>query len=249
MQQRHMKLRTLAPMDKQIKLGIWQPYFFPYIGYFQLIQAVDLFVLYDDVTFRKRSWINRNRILVNASPNFFSIPLIDLSQNRLINESFVVEDSHWKKKFLKKLEGQYRKAPQFQDVFEIVSYVLSQDHETIVGYALSSIRSIMIYLEISTELKVSSESYKNTHLSASERILDICQKEQADEYINPINGQELYSKKEFLSNQISLNFLKTRDFFYQQYLNDFVPNLSVIDLIMFNDKKKSIDLLKEYDLV
>ena len=127
--------------------------------------------------------------------------------------------------------------------------MFSEEHETVVGYALSSIQSVMNYLDISTELKVSSSSYQNTHLSASERIVDICQREKAQTYINPINGLELYNKKEFLSKQVSLNFLQPREIAYKQFSNKFVPNLSIIDLLMFNDRKKSMELLKEYDLI
>lgn len=226
-----------------------QPYIFPYIGYFQLINAVDKFVIYDDVNFINKGWINRNRILNNGKDSLFSIPLKEASQNKLINEIEVNWDTNWKSKFLKTLEQCYKKAPYYQEIFTIIEQTLYVDNEPISKVIENNLRLICHYLDIKTEIISSSAIYQNTHLKAQERILDICLQEKATQYINPIGGLELYDKDIFEANGIVMNFIKSNPIEYPQFKNDFVPWLSMIDVMMFNSIEKINEYLNKYELV
>lgn len=226
-----------------------QPYIFPYIGYFQLINAVDKFVIYDDVNFINKGWINRNRILNNGKDSLFSIPLKEASQNKLINEIEVNWDSAWKSKFLKTLEQCYKKAPFYQETLLIIEETFSIDHEPISKVIEYNLRLICGYLDIKTEIISSSAIYENTHLKAQERILAICLQEKATQYINPIGGLELYDKDFFEAKNINLNFIKSKSIEYPQFKNEFVPWLSIIDVLMFNSKEIVKDFLGNYELM
>ena len=226
-----------------------QPYIFPYVGYFQLINAVDKFVIYDDVNFINKGWINRNRILNNGKDSLFSIPLKEASQNKLINEIEVNWDGVWKSKFLKTLEQCYKKAPYYQEVLTVIEQTLNVDNEPISKVIENNLRLICHYLDIKTEIISSSAIYQNSHLKAQERILDICLQEETTQYINPIGGLELYDKDFFESKNISLNFIKSKSIEYPQFKNDFVPWLSIIDVLMFNSKDKIKEFLDNYELV
>jgi hypothetical protein len=232
-----------------MKLAIMQPYIFPYIGYFQLINAVDKFVIYDDVNFINRGWINRNRILVNGKDSLFTIPLKDASQNKLINEIDTNWDAAWKNKFLKTIEQSYKKAPFYKEGLEIIEKTFTIEELNTSSVIFNNLKVICEYLDIKTELVASSTIYQNTDLKAQERILYICLQEKANHYINPIGGLELYDKAYFESKNIKLNFIKAKPVVYSQFKNEFVPWLSMIDVLMFNSKEKIQEFLKEYELV
>lgn len=230
-------------------IAIMQPYIFPYIGYFQLINAVDKFVIYDDVNFINKGWINRNNILVSGQAHLFTIPLKDASQNKLINEVAIARNDPWKKKFLKTVQQSYLKAPNYQKVFQLIEEIVNFEAETIADLTLYALQKTCLYMEIKTEIITSSAIYKNTALKAQERILDICKQEHASHYINPIGGMELYDKNAFDEQGIRLNFIKSLASPYPQFKNAFVPWLSIIDILMFNDQKNIDELLKEFELV
>lgn len=232
-----------------MKLAIMQPYIFPYIGYFQLIKAVDKFVIYDDVNFINRGWINRNRILVNGKDSLFTIPLKEASQNKLINEIEVNWDDAWKSKWLKTLEQSYKKAPYFQQVRPIIEQTLGQEKTIFSEIIVENLKLINAYLDITTEIISSSSIYQNTELKAQTRIVDICLKEKANHYINPIGGIELYQKEVFEKQGMQLNFIKSKAVQYPQLKNDFVPWLSIIDVLMFNSVEQIQTFLDSYELV
>ncbi|PAC31204.1 WbqC family protein [Flectobacillus sp. BAB-3569] len=232
-----------------MKLAIMQPYIFPYIGYFQLIKAVDKFVIYDDVNFINRGWINRNRILVNGKDSLFTIPLKEASQNKLINEIEVNWDDAWKSKWLKTLEQSYKKAPFFQQVLPIIEQTLGQEKTIFSEIIVENLKLINAYLDITTEIIPSSAIYQNIELKAQNRILDICLQEKANHYINPIGGIELYQKEVFEEKGIQLNFIKSKPVQYPQLKNDFVPWLSILDVLMFNSVEQIQTFLDSYELV
>ena len=237
------------------KIAVMQPYIFPWLGYFQLIDAVDKFIIYDDVNFIKRGWINRNRILLNNSPHMFSIPLIKPSQNRLITETFVNEEVYpeWKRKFLRTLEyGYYKKADFFNQTYNIVEEILNYDisSKTISELCYMAMSKISIFLEINTDIIKTSCGYNNRHLKGPDRIMDFCEQEKASVYINSIGGKELYSHDFFEEKNIKLNFISTSDVKYSQTKNDFISHLSIIDMLMFLSKEEIINIIKtEYKLV
>ncbi|WP_026997761.1 WbqC family protein [Flectobacillus major] len=232
-----------------MKLAIMQPYIFPYIGYFQLINAVDKFVIYDDVNFINRGWINRNRILVNGKDSLFTIPLKEASQNKLINEIEVNWDSNWKNKWLKTLEQSYKKAPYFEAILPLIQATLASEKLIFSEIIVENLQLICTYLGIGTQIVPSSSIYQNTQLKAQERILDICLQEQANHYINPIGGMELYNKEVFAEKQIQLNFIKTQAIQYPQFKNEFVPWLSILDVLMFNSVEDIKSYLDKYELI
>jgi hypothetical protein len=232
-----------------LKVAIMQPYFLPYIGYFQLINAVDEFVLYDDVNYIKKGWINRNNLLVGGKASLFTIPLKEASQNKLINEIEISQEGNWQNKLLKTVEQSYKKAPYFDDFFPILTQIINYEEENISKYIHYSIVQICGHLEIATTIIPSSSVFNNVELKAQNRIIDICKKKHATQYINPIGGTELYQKENFDKENIMLNFIKTKPIQYAQFSNEFVPYLSIIDLIMFNDKATIKKLLNEFELI
>lgn len=229
-------------------LAIMQPYFLPYIGYFQLLKAVDKFVLYDDVNFINRGYINRNNVLVNGNASLFTIPLQNASQNRLIRDVTLSSDAAWQKKLLKTVEQSYRKAPQFETVFPIFHDILSYIPENIAELCHYSLLRVSDYLGITTQIVPSSTIYHNEQLKGQERILDICKQEAADHYINPQGGMALYDKDIFASNGIRLSFLKAQLTPYPQFKAPFVPGLSILDVLMFNSTAGVHTLLDQYEL-
>lgn len=229
-------------------LAIMQPYLFPYIGYFQLLNAVDKFVIYDDVAYINRGWINRNCILNNGKSQLFTVPLKDASQNKLIHEISIDSDQKWRDKLLKTIQQNYKKAPHFAGVFPLIERILQQSESSISTYVYHSLRMICEYLSIDTPIIETSRIYNNAHLKAQERILDICLQEKADHYINPTGGRELYNKELFAENGIKLNFIRANEVPYPQFNNEFVPWLSIIDVMMFNTPEQIHELLKTYTL-
>jgi hypothetical protein len=230
-----------------MRLGIMQPYIFPYIGYFQLITAVDKFVFLDDVNFINKGWINRNNLLVNNKASLFTIPLKGASQNKLISEIFTA-DEKWILKILKTIETSYKRAPQFLSVYPIISQVFTSSQESIAKLTKESIKVVSNYLEITTEFVDSSSIYDNKHLKGEERIIDINKKEQSSYYINPLGGKDLYCSEKFKKENITLKFLKPLVIEYNQQRKEFVPWLSIIDVLMWCTKEEVKELLEKYEL-
>ncbi|WP_353085172.1 WbqC family protein [Flavobacterium sp.] len=234
-----------------MKVAIMQPYFFPYIGYFQLVAAVDKFVIYDDVNFIKGGWINRNKLLINKKSSLFTVPLNKSSSYTLINETKINLKFYniWKVKFLRSLEQSYKKAPYFTEVYNLIKNVLEiNENDLISELAVNSIKNVIDYLQLDTEICETSENYNNKTKSGQERVLDICGIEKASQYINPIGGIELYSKKTFKENGIVLNFIKSKPIIYTQFDNDFSPWLSIIDVLMFNSVSEVNKMVNQYEL-
>ena len=235
-----------------MKLAIMQPYLFPYIGYFQLVAAVNKFVIYDDVNFIKGGWINRNNILINKKSNLFTVPLNKASSNTLINETTINLKFYniWKVKFLRSIEQSYKKSPYFTEVYNLIENVLEiNENDLISELAVNSIKNVIDYLQLDTEICETSENYNNKTKSGQERVLDICGIEKASHYINPIGGIELYSKNTFKENGIVLNFIKSKPIIYSQFDNDFSPWLSIIDVLMFNSVSEVNKMVNQYELV
>jgi hypothetical protein len=233
-------------------LAIMQPYLFPYIGYYQLLDAVDRFVIYDDVTYIKQGWINRNNTLSNGQALLFTLPLIDASSNRLIRDIQVHDRlfEPWKGKFLRTLAQSYSKAPYVGKVVSLVEHVLEKAvGHSISEVALDSLLVVQQYLGLKTEMVPTSSHYGNTELSGQQRVLDICRREGATAYINPIGGQQLYDKDIFRAHGLELSFIQARKVPYKQFKNEFVPWLSILDVLMFNSVEETRDLLREYELV
>lgn len=227
-----------------MRLGIMQPYFFPYIGYFQLMNAVDEFVIYDNIEFTKKGWINRNRILVNGKDDYITLPLKKDSDYLNIDERYLADS--WeidKNKMLNRIRESYRKAPCYADVFPIIENIILFEEKKLFDFILHSLQQVKEHLSIPCSITISSELDIDHALKGENKVITICKKCNADVYINPIGGQELYSKTNFLEQGIQLNFIKSQEVSYTQLKNNFVPWLSIIDVMMFNSKEQIKEML------
>lgn len=232
-----------------MKLGIMQPYFVPYIGYWQLMNAVDKYVIYDDVNFIKGGWINRNRILINGKTNYFNIPMMGASPNKLINEVNVNKDERLIRKNLRTIEGAYKRAPYYQVVYPIVERIFKTEKENIAEFIYESFQIINDYLGIETELIMSSTLNKECSLKGEDKVLAICKELGATEYYNAIGGQKLYSFEDFRKHGIALKFVQTEKIVYEQFGEEFKPNLSIIDVMMFNSSTEIRKMLGLFTVI
>lgn len=232
-----------------MKLAIMQPYFFPYLGYFQLINAVDIFVVYDNIEYTKKGWINRNRYLLNGKDEIFSIAIKKDNDFLNVNKR-VISSDFIRQKLLAKFANAYAKAPYKQEIIPLLDNIIKYDDDNLFGYIFNSICEICQYLNLSTKIIISSSiNIDHKNLKGQNKVIGICKTLCASNYINPIGGQSLYDKQEFTNHNIQLNFIKMNDIKYKQFDNEFVPSLSIIDVLMFNGKTKVKELLKRYDLV
>lgn len=234
-----------------MKVAIMQPYFLPYIGYWQLINAVDKFVVYDNIKYVKRSWINRNRILLNGRENLFSLPLkrdsdyLDIVKREL-SPSFEIE--RWK--ILRKIEESYKNAPYFDNAYPVIAECLLFSDRNLFSYIHHSINQIKAYLGINTDIIVSSTIDMDHSLRGQDRVITTCKKLSARTYINSIGGIELYDKNIFAKHGIEILFILSKPMEYEQYDNHpFVPWLSIVDVMMFNSQETIQELLDAYDLI
>ena len=233
------------------KIAIMQPYLFPYIGYFQLIKGVDEFVVYDNIQYTKKGWINRNRILVNGKDEYISIPLKKDSDFLDIRERFLADA--WeqdKKKLLNKITEAYRKAPFFKETQALVESCLNCEVTNLFEFILSSLKSINAHLEIKTPLVISSSIDIDHSLKADQKVIAICKARNATKYLNPIGGVQLYNKDQFKLEGIELQFHKANNVPYPQFNNEYIPFLSIIDVMMFNSREKINEyLVNDYSVI
>ena len=234
-----------------MKIAIMQPYFFPYIGYFQLIASVDKYIIYDDVNYIKQGWINRNNILLNEKPFQFTIPLENASSYKKINETQVNMKLYgfWRDKFLKTLQQAYSNAPNLIMVLSIIEKLLSKNYTHISQLNIASIIEVCMLCKIETKIVETSMIYSNDNLKSQARVLDICKQENASIYINHIGGKVIYDKDTFAKKGIQLQFINSLEIYYKQRSNVFVPNLSIIDLLMYADLNEIGYLLNQYKLI
>jgi len=228
------------------KIAIVQPYFLPYLGYFQLINAVDTFVLLDDVNFIKKGWINRNKIISNGREFTFTIPIKKASQNKKINELDTVNDlSLVKKQFI----YSYKNSSYFDIHSKWLFSLLDNAPSNLLEFCHISLSFIKEYLNINTEFKLSSDIANPKLLKGQDRIINICLDLEANQYINPIGGMDIYNKSLFNENGIELFFLKKNPVSYCQNTKVFIDNLSIIDCLMNENSKTINNLLNHYELV
>lgn len=231
------------------KIGIMQPYFFPYLGYWQLMNAVDEYVIYDDVNYIKNGWINRNNILLNGNKHLLTLPLEGASPFLPINQIKITSNIIVKDKLLKTVEQAYKKAPFFNEVFPIIYAVIKEESCLIEKALETQFTLVNTYLDITTKLVISSHLEKNNNLAAEEKVIHICKLLNGTDYYNAIGGQHLYSKDDFAKENINLHFLKMNNIEYPQFKNTFVPSLSIIDVMMFNSREQVKFLLEKYELI
>lgn len=216
-----------------MKLAIMQPYFLPYIGYYQLIAAVDVFIIYDNIKYTKKGWINRNRMLVNGHDAVFSLPLkkdsdsLDIIQRSLA--AYFDRD-----RLLNQFKGAYSKAPCFADTFPLLARVIRHQDENLFRYIRHSLIETCSHLGLETEIEVSSGIDIDHGLKGQDKVLALCHALGATSYVNAIGGTELYSREAFAERGIELKFIKSQPHVYEQFGQSFMPWLSIVDVLMFN---------------
>ncbi|GAB2909369.1 WbqC family protein [Paralcaligenes ginsengisoli] len=216
-----------------MKLAIMQPYFLPYIGYFQLIAAVDLFIVYDNIKYTKKGWINRNRMLQNGKEALFSLPLKSGSDYLDVRDRELSADFN-REKLLKQIAEAYRRAPCFSQAFPLIERIVRHEDNNLFKFIHHSITRVCDYLGIATTIKVSSEMAIDHGLKSQDKVFALCAAAGADSYTNAIGGVDLYSKDAFRARGFELNFIRSKPFDYSQYDNEFIPWLSIMDVMMFN---------------
>lgn len=249
-----------------------QSYFFPYIGYFQLISAVDKFMLYENVAFRKKSWLTRNYIMPKGgSPLPISVPVANKSSSKKIREIKISGGGKWKSNMINRLTLAYKRATFFEETMPLLSQLFASDCANLHEFNSTSVINICSHLDISTsitsdnscyvemenELSRASDLSHNNLVENAENLLDkkttrvinICKKEGATTYYNPIGGMALYKKNDFAKEGIELGFVKTNGFTYKRFDDCFTPNLSIIDVLMHCGKEKTKEFLEEYTII
>ena len=232
-----------------MRLAIMQPYFFPYIGYFQLIAAVDLFIVYDNIKYTKKGWINRNRILQNGNDTMFSLPLKKDSDFLDVCQRELAVDFD-RAKMLNQIRGAYAKAPYFTQTFGLVERIIRFEENNLFRFLLHSINQTCEHLGIVTQIKASSELSIDHQLKGQDKVLALCAAIGAETYVNAVGGLQLYSRETFLGKAVDLRFIKSNPFEYPQLGDPFVPWLSIIDVMMFNPLdiiRQSV--MKNYELI
>lgn len=227
-----------------------QPYLFPYLGYFQLINAVDVFVLTDDVQYINRGWINRNQILVQHKPMMFTFPVKKDSYSKFINQRYYNVSYFYpvKEKLIASLYYTYKNTIYFDQIFEIVKDILDYPNLNVADFNSHSIQVLCDYMGIETKFVVSSGLKKNPNLKGQDAVIETNRVLGSDCYINPAGGKMLYSKDVFRAHGIDLKFIEMDMIEYDQLGRKFVPSLSIIDVLMFNSKEKIGKLLQCYSL-
>jgi hypothetical protein len=232
-------------------VAVMQPYFFPYLGYFQLFAHVDVFVVFDDTQYVKRSWINRNRILERGVPAYLTLPVAGRSHRQLICESRLHEPHRHQRKLLERIRYAYHAAPHFESVSAFLEPLFPGDDETVGSFNVRTLRALHELLGLHTRLVLASERGYPRCRTAQERIIRICLEEGGARYVNPIRARSLglYDQAAFTAAGLELSFLSTNaDIRYDQNGGPFVSDLSVIDVLMFNSSPQTRELLDHFVL-
>jgi hypothetical protein len=232
-----------------MKIAIMQPYFCAYIGYYQLINSVDKFVICNNMQYTKRGWFNRNRILDNGNIKVFTIPLKKYKRDTNVNLRFLADNSIRERIIiLKQIQNFYQKAPFYSQNYPFIESLFLQKNENLFNFIYDSVIKMCSILNIKTQIILSSSLDINHELKSQDRIVEMCKYLKTDIYINPIGGKELYNKEVFKEEGIELRYIKSKKIEYAQFDHAFVPWLSIIDVLMFNEIEKVKSYLNEYEL-
>lgn len=234
-----------------MRLGIMQPYFFPYIGYISLIKNVDKFILLDDVQFIRHGWIERNRILKPTGGwQYISVPLEKHGQKIAIKDIKINNFQQWKSKIISQLTY-YKKAPYYRKVMSLVEGLFDKEYSNITELDKAAIEQVLIYLEINTPIEI----FRNMKveiedaMSADEWALNICRRiDGVNEYWNPKGGKSFFDTEKYKRNGIKLRFQEVEIKEYPQLGSEFEPGLSILDVMMFNDPKEINKMLDRYQI-
>lgn len=225
-----------------------QPYFLPYIGYFSLINAVDKFVLADDLQYIRRGWVNRNQIKVQGHSQYITVPLKKAPTATQINKMELISPERFAYVLKRTIEANYGRCPYFHEIKNL-AFDLLGPIANLSDLDIALITRVCDYLRINTPLYISSKLNGNVSLRREYRIQSICKTLGGTHYINPIGGMSLYSKTDFSKLGLTLSFLKMNSIVYQQGRGDFTPDLSIIDVLMWNSISAVRKMLNDYVLI
>lgn len=232
--------------------AIMQPYFYPYIGYFQLIQAADRFILFDDVQYIRHGWINRNRILKpGEGVQYIIMSLATHTRNTLIKEIQPAEADTNKDRILRQMEHYKKTAPYYKTVRAFMEDCFATTQNSIAEMNGCYLKAVCDYIGIDFKIELSSQmnfDYSQVQ-DAGEWALQMCKQLQVTEYINPAGGRELFDNAKFEKSDIRLRFLQPSLRTYNQRREHFEPGLSIIDVMMFNEPAAIRQLINDYQLV
>jgi len=232
-----------------MKVAIMQPYFLPYIGYYQLMAAVDLFVVYDNIKYTKKGWINRNRMLLNGADAVFSLPLKKASDSLCVIDRELAGDFD-RVKLLNQFMGAYARAPQFAATQAMIEQIVRHEEANLFHYIRHGLTRACAHLGIASEIRASSTIAIDHELTNQDKVLAICRAVGADTYVNAIGGKNLYSAQDFDAHGIELKFIASKPLSYPQYGGEFVPWLSIVDVLMFNPLAEVRSCVAQnYDLI
>jgi WbqC-like protein len=232
-----------------MRVAIMQPYFFPYIGYFQLISASSVFVLHDDVQYITGGWVNRNRILLNGQDRMITFPVQKAGYALPVNARSYVSSGREVRHIINQVKQAYAKAPCYRQVLPMVEELLMFEDRNVAHLNENLIRRICEFIGIGTSIITSSALAKDDSLRGQDRVLDICKRVGATEYANPIGGTKLYRQEAFQRCGMTLRFLAAQEERYQQLGDRWIPFLSIIDVLMFNSVAEVQNLLTKYRLL
>ena len=235
-----------------MRLGIMQPYFFPYLGYFSLIQNTDMWIVFDEVQFIRHGWIERNRILKPVEGwQYLSVPIEKHSRETPIKNIKIRNSEDWKGRMLRQLEHYKKKAPYYSEVTDFLNRVFESNFEGISALNVHLLIETCNYLQVAFNYQIYSEMDLTIDLvkGPGDWALNISKSLNATEYINPIGGVEIFNKEAFESANIKLKFLKMNLVSYVQGAREFELGLSIIDVMMFNCPETIREMLKQCEII
>lgn len=230
-------------------LVIHPAYFFPYLPYFQLLHAADRFLFLDDVTLIRRGWANRNRVLMAGQPTYLTIPLEGASQNRRVDETKIFEGTDWRRRIRRTVQRCYQRAPFYARGAALLDEVLDTPADSITDLARTSVLRTCQLLGVEVEVARTSQRHPAGDLRGQARMIEICKREGATTYLNAAAGRHLYDRPSFDQAELELRFLQPGSIEYDQRRPGFVPGLSILDVIMFNDLPQIASMLERYQVV
>lgn len=217
-------------------LGIMQPYFFPYLGYFDLINCSDKWIVFDSVQYIRHGWINRNRILHPSAGWSYIIVPVNFARSTPIREVGIVNDGKWQKRILGQLQHYKKKAPYYQETLSLINDCFSCNETCISRFNSSVLEKVCKYIGIHFDYDFFSEMGLEIGQvqEPGDWALRISQAVGATEYINPPGGEKLFDKNKFASSNIKLTIRNLAVFVYDCPGYEFIPSLSIIDILMWN---------------
>lgn len=242
-------------MSEELEVvAVMQPYFFPRLAYFQLINESDTFVLFDSAQMIVKGWVRRNRIIdysTEAGWSYINVPVSSLSRSQSIGDVLIDNTKEWRLRIRRQLEN-YSKAPFYSETTALVSDCLDIGAVKLVDLLDHAIRLTADHLGIETKFN----RYSNLGIEREgnegpgDWALLAAKHCGASTYINPVSGRLIYDDSKFERSGLNLRFLEDEPEIYSQNLKNFLPRLSIIDTLMFNGKDDtSLMLERGFQLV